>query len=366
MALLSSASALHHRQQHQLLRSIRSTIPSPTSISSTAAAHLSSPRCRAPLAALEFTTPTASAPGALQLPHLLSSSSPSAPRRFSRCYSNSRVSRHLVRAAADERSVLPQQKGDEPAGAAVEKKREFFLPSTLEESIDQARTASRQAIKDGIKRMQLEVLLPLIGATDLDDWPGGIQQQFKAAGPVVTSLLSGLVDSDNYKAEGGYRSYIIDDSDAVGAWENDDAALVLFPTAESLDSVQALAAAKEDRPLLLVNVQWQSGQVISDFGFGAQKRSREEFVNSFEVVYFLKQMRMLGEDLRLLKRYPGDWQVFVMDAAGGSECVAVEPQRPSYKALEALLKSRKGSKAGQGWLSRLFSEFEFNQKSLKD
>ena len=35
----------------------------------------------------------------------------------------------------------------------------------------------------------MELLLPLIGATDLDDWPGGIRQQFKAAQPLVESIL---------------------------------------------------------------------------------------------------------------------------------------------------------------------------------
>jgi len=35
----------------------------------------------------------------------------------------------------------------------------------------QARQACQQAIKDGKTRMLLELILPLIGATDLDDWP---------------------------------------------------------------------------------------------------------------------------------------------------------------------------------------------------
>lgn len=51
--------------------------------------------------------------------------------------------------------------------------------------ISQAVTAIEAAWKDGIKRQRLELLLPLIGATDLDDWPGGIRQQFKAAAPLV-------------------------------------------------------------------------------------------------------------------------------------------------------------------------------------
>ncbi len=41
-----------------------------------------------------------------------------------------------------------------------------------------------RAWQAGIRRQRVELLLPLIGATDLDDWPGGIRQQFKAVLPM--------------------------------------------------------------------------------------------------------------------------------------------------------------------------------------
>ena len=44
-----------------------------------------------------------------------------------------------------------------------------------------------RAWQAGIRRQRIELLLPLIGATDLDDWPGGIRQQFKAALPMCAS-----------------------------------------------------------------------------------------------------------------------------------------------------------------------------------
>jgi hypothetical protein len=55
--------------------------------------------------------------------------------------------------------------------------------------ISQAVTAIESAWQAGIKRQRVELLLPLIGATDLDDWPGGIRQQFKAAAPLVEGML---------------------------------------------------------------------------------------------------------------------------------------------------------------------------------
>lgn len=58
--------------------------------------------------------------------------------------------------------------------------------------VKQAAAAVEAAWKDGIRRQRIELLLPLIGATDLDDWPGGIRQQFKAAAPLVEAILKQL------------------------------------------------------------------------------------------------------------------------------------------------------------------------------
>lgn len=52
---------------------------------------------------------------------------------------------------------------------------------------------------------------------------GGIEMQFKAGAPLVSTLLRGLLDTASaQKKDGGCRTYIIDDSDAVGGWESDE------------------------------------------------------------------------------------------------------------------------------------------------
>lgn len=58
------------------------------------------------------------------------------------------------------------------------------VPRDAEETAQQAQAAALRAWQDGVKRQRVELLLPLIGATDLDDWPGGIRQQFKAVLPM--------------------------------------------------------------------------------------------------------------------------------------------------------------------------------------
>lgn len=48
---------------------------------------------------------------------------------------------------------------------------------------------------------------------------------------------------------------------------------------------------------LLVNPQWQPGQVVSDFGFGSRRQNIEKFLSGFQDVYCLKQQRILGDDI---------------------------------------------------------------------
>jgi hypothetical protein len=44
------------------------------------------------------------------------------------------------------------------------------VPTTPEQQVNQAVSAVLAAWKDGVSKQRVELLLPLIGATDLDDW----------------------------------------------------------------------------------------------------------------------------------------------------------------------------------------------------
>ena len=64
-----------------------------------------------------------------------------------------------------------------------------FVVPTLDDHPG-AQAAAVRAWQAGIRRQRIELLLPLIGATDLDDWPGGIRQQFKAVLPMCATSAS--------------------------------------------------------------------------------------------------------------------------------------------------------------------------------
>ena len=46
----------------------------------------------------------------------------------------------------------------------------YPIPQNADQVAQQALAACQRAWKDGVRRQQLELLLPLIGASDIDDW----------------------------------------------------------------------------------------------------------------------------------------------------------------------------------------------------
>jgi hypothetical protein len=61
-----------------------------------------------------------------------------------------------------------------------------------------------------------------------------------------------------------------------------------------------------------VNPQWETKGFLpgqSDFGFGPWRAESEKLVASLEPTYAFKTLRIYGDDIRLLKAYPGQWQV---------------------------------------------------------
>ena len=239
------------------------------------------------------------------------------------------------------------------------------LPLSTKEQIEQAAGAIEAALSAGCVTQSIELNLPLIGATDLDDWPGGIRQQYAALAPMVSELLR-LV---NAGVEGTCQQRVIDDGDAVAAISYGSDVVVSFPTAEVLDDLRSIEKQKY-RLKIIANPQWNtSGAIIGDFGIGPWKKRAEDFVAKFEQVYYLKEQRIQGEIVRTLKVYPHQWQVFALAPNAQNDIVA-EPlgtfnERPLYDELKKLLESREGSVASMNWVERAKREATFNAKSLQ-
>lgn len=109
---------------------------------------------------------------------------------------------------------------------------------------------------------------------------------------MLEQLLSTV--SKSLELEGEFKAKVLDDSDAVAAWTNGSVEAVLFPTGDTLNRVEKRAESKQ--LVLMINPQWRSGQVISDFGIFGRKR-KEEFVATFQTVYSVTSKRAGGRTI---------------------------------------------------------------------
>jgi hypothetical protein len=242
------------------------------------------------------------------------------------------------------------------------------LPRSPKEQVAQAADAVKKAAADGKELVSVEFNLPLIGATDLDDWPGGVRQQYQAIAPMCGELLKTIGTDD--KAD--IRQRVVEDADAVVVLTTESSQAMVFPTAETLPELKNLAGKdKKSGPLVVVNSQIRTNDdgsnLISDLGFGPWKKKNEEFLAQFEMVYWLSEQRIQGETVRLLKSYQQPWQLFVlteMTADMEPECVQTFEKRPTYKELEKLLMSREGSVAAMSIIDRVKREAQFNATSV--
>lgn len=181
------------------------------------------------------------------------------------------------------------------------------FPTSVDDQIRQASAALQRASADGIHRHTVRLLLPVIGATELDDWPGGARQMMEAAHPLMQRVLSNLgalsVSPTMLDASDGVYAIF---SQALSA--KDDACTVLLPSSDTVDALQQLETqVGKDRNLILVNPQWKRRTDFGFFGQGDRVTHVESFVPSFSCTNLMVE----GDQIRVLRAHPGPWRVFL-------------------------------------------------------
>eukprot|EP00892_Ulva_mutabilis_P009903 jgi/Ulvmu1/7285/UM035_0073.1 len=209
------------------------------------------------------------------------------------------------------------------------------LPSGPEATVRQASMAVALGRSKGVKRQILELPWPLSGASELDDWPGGIMQEYNTAKPIVEQLLRSVGKDMELKTPFTFK--ILDDSDAVVAWQQDSLLAVLFATGDTVREIEKMASGKDT--VVLINPQWRGGQVISDFGLFFRKQ-KEEFVATFTPVYSVTPKRVSERNIWVRSTLEGS-QAFA-EKDGEASLVAQFPGIPEYSEVESAVK---------GWLA---------------
>ena len=199
------------------------------------------------------------------------------------------------------------------------------FPTSIEDQVRQATLALRAATSSSIHRHSIRLLLPLIGATELDDWPGGAQQQMEAAAPLVQSILK-QIPLDAKDRDGlSIQSTIFEPVDGIQALfayndENPqkDSCSILLPTADTVSKIQELdVQVGPTRDLILVNPEWRRPSDFSSSSpllsfFSKDEKSKEiNYVETFYPTFVCSNLMVEGDQIRILRSYPGPWRVFL-------------------------------------------------------
>lgn len=210
------------------------------------------------------------------------------------------------------------------------------FPTTLDEAIAQAQSATQAALTAGYTRLQVELAIPELKPMQpayqflpvFADYGDGLKIFFTDAGAAALA-----------RRDWGNVSHSIQSIDIAGARQtsvveelvtpDDQAFLFVAPSSVEVLLVEQICNAAGDRPVVLFNPRLEDVGTVG-IGYTARKL-RERFLNTIEPCYFLK----LLDGAALLRCYPSTWQVW----AGTDEnytLIAEEPLKPSLERLDEI------------------------------
>jgi hypothetical protein len=209
------------------------------------------------------------------------------------------------------------------------------LPNTLEEAIAQAQVAAQTALNDGKTRLQVELVFPEIALQ-----AQSIAQQFlpvfEQVGLKPKVLFPDTGAAALARRDWGDVPFEIDDLGTSRTpperkiQPEDEAFLLISPSAVEVAQVEKMANLAGDRPFVLLNPQLEDIYVVG-IGYAA-RQVRDRFLKTIEPCYYLRPL----PGAALSRTYPSLWQVW-LETEDGYQLIAEEPQRPMGEGLDQIL-----------------------------
>jgi hypothetical protein len=205
------------------------------------------------------------------------------------------------------------------------------LPVDLASAQLQALQAAQQAIADGYRRLEIEILVP-------DLKPEPLALPFLAiTDPPLTAIFSDAGGAALAQREWGSQPEGIS-LQALGAScrvSKEMTLLFVTPSVYSLESVEALSSQVSEkgfseRPIILLNPQLQDAAAV---GVGLSgRRIRQRFITTFEPVYALIPLAS-GAVFRV---YPDPWGIWQEDESGEFRLLEQRDRRPTGEELDEI------------------------------
>lgn len=217
----------------------------------------------------------------------------------------------------------------------------FELPKTLEEAISQSREATIAALNDGRTRLQVQLVFPEIALQ-----AQSIAQQFlpifEQLGVQPKVFFPDAGAAALARRDWGAVPFKIDDVGSPRSIiENkiqpeDEAFLLVGPSAVEVAQVEQLSNMAGDRPFILLNPQMEDIYIVG-IGYAA-RQLRDRFLSTIDSCYYIRSL----EQAAVFRSYPSLWQVW-LETNSEYKLIAEEPQRPAGDTLDQIIAKATGT-----------------------
>ena len=209
------------------------------------------------------------------------------------------------------------------------------LPGTLEDAIAQSREATKAAIDDGYRRLQVELLFPELKVMPIAEQ---FLPLFAEYGDKLKVFFADAGAAALAKREWTDVPFQILDI-GTGRTSNaeqkiqpeDEIFLFVAPTSVEVPQLEKLCAEIGERPFVILNPRLEDSGVVG-IGYAA-RQTRQRFISTIESCYYL---RPIFEEAAVLRSYPGVWEVWIKKSENYEKVVDLA-KKPSGDELDMIL-----------------------------
>jgi|GEM_PF-110982 len=215
------------------------------------------------------------------------------------------------------------------------------VPTTLEETIEQAKIATLAALAAGETRLQVELVLPEIAlqaqslarqfADSLADYGLGLKVIFVDTGAAALARRD-WGDTAFKVSDLGSRLTNLETKISP----DDQIFLIVCPSAIEVNIIEKLFSLVQERPVILLIPQLEDVSIVG-IGYAA-RQLREGFLSTLYSCYYIRPL----EGAVVLRSHGSPWQVY-LEKDETYQLISETPEKPLGETLENILASTTNS-----------------------
>lgn len=209
------------------------------------------------------------------------------------------------------------------------------FPETLDAAVEQAKEATKAAIAEGYKLLQVELVIPEI-ALKSEALALEFAQLFAEDGSQVKVMFPDTGAASLAKRNWGDKPFRVTDMGSrftpieSQIDPEDEIFIVTCPSAVEVDRAEKLSQLAGDRPVIFLIPQLEDVAVVG-IGLTARKL-RDRFIKNIYPCYHLRPL----PDGAILRCHPSSWQIW-LESESGYELATELSSKPMGEDLDRLM-----------------------------